>query len=102
MSLAARCNLPGAEDLFACNFDLLLWKGNIKEAAKLAASAPQGILRTPQTLLRLQEPDPNGSPLPHYFSALLDQGSLNNYESLELCRMVLMNVISRLFSLRQS
>ena len=52
----------------------------------------QGILRTPQTIQRFQQvPSQAGqtSPLLQYFGILLDQGQLNKYESLELCRPVL-------------
>ena len=52
----------------------------------------QGILRTPQTIQRFQQvPAQPGqtSPLLQYFGILLDQGQLNKYESLELCRPVL-------------
>ena len=52
----------------------------------------QGILRTPQTIQRFQQvPTQPGqtSPLLQYFGILLDQGQLNKYESLELCRPVL-------------
>ena len=52
----------------------------------------QGILRTPQTIQRFQQvPAQQGqtSPLLQYFGILLDQGQLNKYESLELCRPVL-------------
>ena len=53
----------------------------------------QGILRTPQTIQRFQQvPAQPGqtSPLLQYFGILLDQGQLNKYESLELCRPVLL------------
>ena len=52
----------------------------------------QGILRTPQTIQRFQQvPSQPGqtSPLLQYFGILLDQGQLNKYESLELCKPVL-------------
>lgn len=53
---------------------------------------PQGILRTPDTIRRFQSvPAQPGqtSPLLQYFGILLDQGQLNKFESLELCRPVL-------------
>ncbi|KAI1721373.1 hypothetical protein Ddc_07825 [Ditylenchus destructor] len=92
LKLAARCNLPGAEELFVRKFNLLVASGNYTEAAKVAATAPQNILRTPQTLHKFQTvpAQPNASsPLLVYFNALLEQGSLNKYESIELCRPVL-------------
>lgn len=95
LKLAARCDLPGAEELFVRKFNLLLGNGNYTEAAKVAATAPQNILRTPQTLAKFQSSPSQGkvsSPLLVYFNALLEQGSLNKYESLELCRPVLAQV----------
>ncbi len=52
----------------------------------------QGILRTPETILRFQQvPTPPGqtSPLLQYFGILLESSQLNKYEALELCRPVL-------------
>uniref|UniRef100_A0A915HG37 Clathrin heavy chain linker core motif domain-containing protein n=1 Tax=Romanomermis culicivorax TaxID=13658 RepID=A0A915HG37_ROMCU len=92
LKLAVRCNLPGAEDLFVRKFNTLFGQGSYQEAAKVAATAPRGILRTPATIQRFQQAPvmPNTtSPLLQYFGILLDQGQLNKYESLELCRPVL-------------
>lgn len=55
-------------------------------------SSPQGILRTAETIRKFQSvPAQPGqaSPLLQYFGILLDQGQLNKFESLELCRPVL-------------
>ena len=53
----------------------------------------QGILRTPATIQKFQQcpaaPGAGVSPLLQYFGILLDQGKLNKYETLELCRPVL-------------
>ncbi|KAK2163986.1 hypothetical protein LSH36_71g06004 [Paralvinella palmiformis] len=92
LRMASRNNLPGAEDLFVRKFNTLFSSGQYSEAAKVAASAPKGILRTPQTIQRFQQvPTQQGqtSPLLQYFGILLDQGQLNKFESLELCRPVL-------------
>jgi len=92
LRMAARNNLAGAEDLFVRKFNHLFTNGQYAEAAKVAANAPKGILRTQQTIMRFQQV-PSGpgvtSPLLQYFGILLDQGQLNKYESLELCRPVL-------------
>ena len=64
---------------------------NRKESLTLT-SLFQGILRTPQTIQRFQQiaaQPGQTSPLLQYFSILLDQGQLNKYESLELCRPAL-------------
>lgn len=92
LKIAARNNLPGADELFIRKFNTLFTGGQYAEAAKVAANAPKGILRTPQTISRFQQvPTVAGqtSPLLQYFGILLDQGQLNKYESLELCRPVL-------------
>ncbi|ETE68739.1 Clathrin heavy chain 1, partial [Ophiophagus hannah] len=92
LRMAVRNNLAGAEELFARKFNALFAQGSYSEAAKVAANAPKGILRTPDTIRRFQSvPAQPGqtSPLLQYFGILLDQGQLNKYESLELCRPVL-------------
>lgn len=92
LKIAVRNNLAGAEDLFVRKFNLLFTNGQYSEAAKVAANAPKGILRTPQTIVKFQQvPTPAGqnSPLLQYFGILLDHGKLNKHESLELCRPVL-------------
>nr|XP_018914111.1 PREDICTED: clathrin heavy chain [Bemisia tabaci] len=92
LRMAVRNNLAGAEELFIKKFNVLFHNGSYTEAAKVAASAPKGILRIPQIIQRFQQvPTPSGqtSPLLQYFGILLDQGKLNKHESLELCRPVL-------------
>ncbi|XP_014667188.1 PREDICTED: clathrin heavy chain 1-like isoform X2 [Priapulus caudatus] len=92
LRMAVRNNLAGAEELFVRKFDTLFNQGSYSDAAKVAASAPKGILRTPQTIQKFQQvPTQAGqtSPQLQYFSILLDQGQLNKYESIELCRPVL-------------
>ncbi|XP_016996056.1 clathrin heavy chain [Drosophila takahashii] len=94
LRMAVRNNLAGAEDLFVRKFNKLFTAGQYAEAAKVAALAPKAILRTPQTIQRFQQVQtPAGSttpPLLQYFGILLDQGKLNKFESLELCRPVLL------------
>ncbi|KAL0174228.1 hypothetical protein M9458_030196, partial [Cirrhinus mrigala] len=80
LRMAVRNNLAGAEELFARKFNNLFAGGNYSEAAKVAANAPKGILRTPDTIRRFQSvPAQPGqtSPLLQYFGILLDQGQLN-------------------------
>ncbi|KAI8442060.1 hypothetical protein MSG28_005699 [Choristoneura fumiferana] len=93
LRLAVRNNLAGAEELFVRKFNMLFTNGQYGEAAKVAAMAPRGILRTPQTIQRFQQvPTQPGqtSPLLQYFGILLDQAQLNKFESLELCKPVLL------------
>uniref|UniRef100_A0A5F8H8F9 Clathrin heavy chain n=1 Tax=Monodelphis domestica TaxID=13616 RepID=A0A5F8H8F9_MONDO len=92
LRMAIRSNLAGAEELFARKFNTLFAQGSYAEAAKVAASAPKGVLRTSDTIRKFQSvPAQAGqaSPLLQYFGILLDQGQLNRSESLELCRPVL-------------
>ncbi|XP_063560851.1 clathrin heavy chain 2 isoform X5 [Gorilla gorilla gorilla] len=92
LRLAVRSNLAGAEKLFVRKFNTLFAQGSYAEAAKVAASAPKGILRTRETVQKFQSiPAQSGqaSPLLQYFGILLDQGQLNKLESLELCHLVL-------------
>ena len=89
---ASRNNLSGADDLFVRRFNDLFNAGNLQEAAKVAATAPRGILRNPQTIQRFQQaPAQPGQPTPllHYFGLLLESGKLNKWESIELCRPAL-------------
>lgn len=92
LRIASKSNLPGAEELFITRFQQLVASGAFVEAAKLAARSPNGILRTPETIERLKAvavSPGQSSPLLQYFSVLLDSGSLNAHESLELARPVL-------------
>ena len=92
MSLSTRLNLPGAEQLYVAEFNRLIGAGNIKGAATLAASSPQGVLRTSETIQRFQGmPHQAGQPQPvlQYFSTLLEKGKLNTTETIELARPVL-------------
>uniref|UniRef100_A0A8C5CK67 Clathrin heavy chain n=1 Tax=Gadus morhua TaxID=8049 RepID=A0A8C5CK67_GADMO len=92
LRMAVRSNLAGAEELFARKFNTLFAQGSYSESAKVAASAPKGVLRTAETIRKFQgvpaQPG-QASPLLQYFGILLDQGQLNKFESLELCRPVL-------------
>jgi clathrin heavy chain len=92
IAMAARGNLPGAEQLYQQQFEMVFSQGNLQEAARLAADSPQGILRNPQTIQRFQQvqPQPNmPQPVLIYFQTLLQRGKLNASESVELARPVL-------------
>ena len=92
LKLASRAGLPGADSLYAQQFEQLYASGQYTEAAKVAANSPRGFLRTPQTTARFQGlPAQGGGLTPHlqYFGTLLDKGPLNKSESIELGRLVL-------------
>lgn len=92
LGLASRGGLPGADNLYSQQFNQLLTSGNYLEAAKVAAASPRGLLRTRETIQRLksvQAAPGQISPILQYFSTLLDSGSLNKFESIELAVPVL-------------
>lgn len=92
VKLASRAGLPGAENLYAQQFEQLMQSQQYAEAAKIAANSPQGFLRTPQTIDRFKAVPaaPNTlSVILQYFGMLLDKGALNKHETLELVRPVL-------------
>jgi len=91
IKVAGRLNLPGAESLYAAEFERLISSRNVVEAAKLVAGSGSA-LRTPATIARFQQiPAEPGSPQPvfQYFSTLLETGRLNEQESIELAKPVL-------------
>ncbi|CEH18551.1 clathrin heavy chain [Ceraceosorus bombacis] len=90
--LASRGDLPGADDLYMQQFHQLFSTAQYGEAAKIAANSPRGILRTTQTIEQFKQvPNQPGSlsPILQYFGILLEKGSLNKFESLELAKPVL-------------
>eukprot|EP00002_Diphylleia_rotans_P040222 TRINITY_DN948_c0_g2_i1.p1 TRINITY_DN948_c0_g2~~TRINITY_DN948_c0_g2_i1.p1 ORF type:complete len:1703 (-),score=450.85 TRINITY_DN948_c0_g2_i1:468-5576(-) len=89
--VASRNKLPGAEGLFARQFESFFAAGDYKEAARIAYEAPNNALRTPAIIQRFQSaPAQPGQhpPLLQYFSTLLEKGKLNKGESVELAKMV--------------
>ncbi|KAH7326337.1 clathrin heavy chain-like protein [Stachybotrys elegans] len=92
IKLASRAGLPGADDLYAKQFEQLFNSGNYSEAAKIAANSPRGFLRTPATIERFKQlPSQPGQMAMtlQYFGMLLDKGGLNKHETIELAQPVL-------------
>ncbi|KAK4465567.1 putative clathrin heavy chain [Cladorrhinum samala] len=92
LKLASRAGLPGADNLYQQRFEQLFTNGNYQEAAKVAANSPRGFLRTPQTIERFKRLPQQPGQMSHilqYFGLLLDKGSLNQHESIELAQPVL-------------
>ncbi|KAI0987660.1 hypothetical protein GJ496_003725 [Pomphorhynchus laevis] len=90
-SFAMRNNVQGVDNLFIDKFESLIQSENYTEAARVAATAPNNILRTMQTVQRFQSvavPTGQASPLVVYFITLLETSKLNKFESIELCRPV--------------
>ena len=83
---------PGADDLYALEFQRQLAAGDVSGAAKTAADSPNGMLRTAETIQRFQGlPGQPGQPQPvfQYFHLLLERGKLNSLESTELAKLVI-------------
>ncbi|KAJ3163550.1 hypothetical protein HDU86_000131 [Geranomyces michiganensis] len=92
LKLATRKNLKGAENVIFERFQHFMQVGQWDAAAKLAATSPQGMLRTPATIERFKTvPTEPGkmSPILQYFSILLESATLNKFESIELAKPVL-------------
>ena len=92
VKLASRAGLPGADNLYQQQYEQLCIQQNWAEAAKIAANSPRGFLRTPQTIERFKQvPNQPGqlSIILQYFGVLLDKGTLNRVESIELVKPVL-------------
>ena len=91
--LASRAGLPGADNLYQQQFENLCAQGEWAEATKVAANSPRGFLRTLQTIERFkrapQNPAGGLSVILQYFGLLLDKGTLNAYESVELVKPVM-------------
>lgn len=95
LRLAAKYNISGADELFEREFNTLFENGKYIEAAKVAAKAPNGKLRTSRIVRKLRKAGTGTStelelsPIITYFGILLDQTKLNEHESLELCNLLL-------------
>lgn len=92
IKMASRAGLPGADQLYGQQFQQLFNGGNYMEAAKVAAGSPRGFLRTAETINKFKAlPQQPGqmSYILQYFGLLLDKGSLNHHETIELAQPVL-------------
>lgn len=91
MSLVRRYGFPGADEILLQSYNAAFARSDYRSAARIVASMKSGALRTPQTINQFKSaPAQPGqtSPILVYFSTLLEQGSLNANESLELVRPV--------------
>lgn len=89
--LAVRFKLPGVENLMVEQFNRLLISGDFAGAAKVAASSPGTTIRNADTINKFKQIQgpPGTSPLLVYFQTLLEKGTLNKAESLELTALML-------------
>lgn len=93
IKMASRAGLPGADQLYAQQFESLFARGDYLGACKVAANSPRGFLRTTETINKFknapQEPGKMTWIL-QYFGMLLDKTTpLNETETLELAVPVL-------------
>ena len=93
--LARAGALPGAEQLFTDMFNKYIAERDYTKAAKSAADAPGGMLRTAETINKFKAspavPGGKGQPLLQYFSYLMEANiKLNAIETMELVKPVLL------------
>jgi clathrin heavy chain len=89
MRVAGGRGLP--EAVLVERFDELLRAGDIKGAVLIALQAPPNLLRTAETIAKLQQQQQETaapSPILVYLGVLLDAGKLNKIESLEAARII--------------
>ncbi|KAH7368368.1 clathrin heavy chain [Plectosphaerella cucumerina] len=92
IKMASRAGLPGADNLYARQFEQLFNSGSYQEAAKVAANSPRGFLRTAETIEKFKRLPAQPGQMSHilqYFGMLLDKGTLNEHETIELAQPVL-------------
>ena len=93
LKLSSRAGLGGADSLYEQQYETLCAQGDFLGAAKVAANSPRGFLRTLSTIERMKRApasqDGGMSVILQYFGILLDKGSLNASESIELVKPVL-------------
>lgn len=90
LSLVAHGDFVGGEEIFNNHFEKLLNSGDYMKASSIAACCKN--LRTFETINKLKaigSQNGKSSPLLHYFSTLLDKGTLNKEETIELVKLVL-------------
>ena len=91
IQVARDTGLQGAGGVFKERFKQLMQQGQYQNAARLAAEAPGGSLRTAETIQALQRAPFNGQGPPpdlQYYQFLLKKVSLNELESLGLCQRI--------------
>ncbi|KAI0020189.1 clathrin heavy chain [Xylariomycetidae sp. FL0641] len=93
IKMASRAGLPGADQLYARQFEQCFSSGDYEGAAKIAANSPRGFLRTTDTINRFKSLPAAPGKLNYilqYFGMLLDKSTpLNKTETLELATPVL-------------
>lgn len=91
LRVASAAGLSGVDDLFRAQFMDLIRNGDVEGAAQICLKAPNDLLRTPQVLNQFKQmPVAPGAPpaISTYFKLMLAVGKLNEYETVELAKVV--------------
>ncbi|KRZ36741.1 Clathrin heavy chain 2 [Trichinella pseudospiralis] len=91
MKFARRCNFPGADGLYACEFWELCKNGEYYKAAELAAIIRMDALteKIIEFLQSVKMGKRERNPVFLYFKRRLENGQLSDFESFKLCELVL-------------
>ncbi|UKJ88832.2 clathrin heavy chain [Theileria orientalis] len=91
VGIATCYGLRGSDRLLLQSFETFFTKGQYKQAAQIVATLKSNELRTLETIHRFKnQSTPTGNALSYYFSVMLEAGKLNEVESLELVKPVLL------------
>jgi clathrin heavy chain len=100
--MAARFNLPGAENIFMSAFKNFMQNGNYQEAAKIVAQTPGDTLRNINTINMFKQLQGNPQPVLIYFQTMMSQGKLNKVESIEMAQPLVQqgraDILNKMFS----
>ncbi|GCA62156.1 clathrin, heavy chain [Kipferlia bialata] len=88
LRLAAKAGLQGANELFVSQFERHFSSGNYNEAIDAVLGAPPTVLRNRNTLQRFRSA-PDQTATFRYFHKLMETSALEDYESVELARLIL-------------
>lgn len=92
LNLSVRNGLPGSEQYYVEKFNTLMSNSQYKEAARVVANSPGNVLRNQQTIAKFKQlPKQEGKPFPliQYFYVLLENTKLSDFETKEICEVVL-------------
>ena len=100
--MAARFNLPGAENIFMTASKNFMQNGNYQEAAKIVAQTPGDTLRNSNTINMFKQLQGNPQPILIYFQTMMSQGKLNKIESIEMAQPLVQqgrtDILNKMFS----
>jgi len=88
MLYALKYKMSGARDIFQQQFERAVAMGNVPEAVRIAAEAPDNALRNRDTIRSLASLPGAPPPVLQYFSHVLKTGKLLDFESVELAKLI--------------